>query len=135
MNWLKCRVEGRGQALTEIGLIHLAKSSQHSGRPLIGIRPDRVQLSLLPVGGPNTFKGSVDQVSFLGDYELAKVQIGACTILCRTNNLMGSELMGRGVFVTLPPERMLVFPEAITELDDDQLSDTALTSRWSTVEV
>jgi hypothetical protein len=77
----------------------------------------------------------VNQVSFLGDYELARIQIGVCSILCRTNNLMGSELMGREVFVTLPPERMLVFPEAIAELDSDKLSDTTLASQWSAVEV
>jgi len=135
MNWLKCRVEARGQAMTDIGLIHLSESSPHKGKPLIGIRPDRVQLSLSRVEGPNTFKGRVDQVSFLGDYELAKVQIGVCTILCRTNNFMGSELMGREVFVTFPPERMLVFPEAVAELDSDKLTDTTLASQWSTVEV
>jgi iron(III) transport system ATP-binding protein len=131
MNWLKCRVEERGQAMTDIGLIHLSESSSHKGKPLIGIRPDRVQLSLLPVQGPNTFKGCVDQVSFLGDYELARVQVGGCTILCRTNNLIGSELMGREVFVTFPPERMLVFPEAVAELDSDKLTDTIFYPRSS----
>jgi len=135
MNWLKCRVEERGQAITDIGLIHLLEPSAYKGKPLIGIRPDRVQLSLSRVEAPNTFKGTVDQVSFLGDYELARVQIGVCTIFCRTNNLMGSELMGREVFVTLPPERMLVFPEAVAESDSDKLTDTTLASQWSTVEV
>jgi ABC-type sugar transport system ATPase subunit len=135
MNWLKCRVEERGQAMTEIGLIHLSESSPHKGKPLIGIRPDRVQLSLSRVEAPNTFKGCVDQVSFLGDYELARIQMGVCTVLCRTNNLMGSELMGREVFVTFPPERMLVFPEAAAESDTDKLTDTTIASQWSTVEV
>jgi spermidine/putrescine ABC transporter ATP-binding subunit len=121
MNLIEGRCERVEKGLAELGFqgaATLAASGipaglRAGGPATIGIRPEKVRLSLAPITGPNTVAGVVHAQSYLGDRTHIVVRVdGLGTIVAAKQNTEqnpDSLELGRRVWLQLPQHAIHVF--------------------------
>jgi len=100
------RVEGNRVLLLggNMRLEGTAQTAIPGGRATIAMRPEEVALG---AGGENTLSGTVDQVEYCGRDYLVDVVTPVGTLYLRTDRRVSPDDV---VQVSIPPERVLVFP-------------------------
>jgi putative spermidine/putrescine transport system ATP-binding protein len=100
------RVEGSRASLIggNLRLQGTAQTAIPGGRATIAMRPEEVALG---AGGANTLCGRVDQVEYCGRDYLVDVVTPVGTLYLRTDRRVSPEEV---VQLSIPPERVLVFP-------------------------
>jgi putative spermidine/putrescine transport system ATP-binding protein len=100
------RVEGNRVSLLggNVRMEGTAQTAISGGRATIAMRPEEVALG---AGGENTLSGTVDQVEYCGRDYLVDVVTPVGTLYLRTDRRVVPDEV---VQVSIPPERVLVFP-------------------------
>ncbi|MFQ5850484.1 MAG: ABC transporter ATP-binding protein [Candidatus Binatia bacterium] len=110
-NWLAGTVEGPGVVRAEVGLLQCPLPDQAvPGRTVsMGIRPEWVELNAGLREGTNSFPGTVEGRTFLGDAVLYWVRVGGARLMVKTNS---SDFPASGpVNVVMPAKRWVVFSD------------------------
>jgi len=102
------RVDGNRASLLggNVRLEGTAQTALAGGRATVAMRPEEVALG---AGGENTISGTVDQVEYCGRDYLVDVVTPVGTLYLRTDRRVSPDEI---VQLSIPPERVLVFPPA-----------------------
>lgn len=112
MNWLGGEVVDGGRVKTEIGIFELNSHVHHSGRVVVGIRPEDVKLWPSSTHGENELAGEIRSTTFLGDQLIYEVSVQGKLLLART--MSDSDALRGKVFVHFSRARIALFPEAVS---------------------
>jgi iron(III) transport system ATP-binding protein len=108
VNWLDGTIREPGLVETTLGPLRCLDRAP-SGPVVVGIRPERVELSGEARDDPNVVPGTVTEVSFLGTHELCRIALRGHEIAARTAGGFGLGQATRDVYLRLPPEHLMVF--------------------------
>lgn len=108
MNWLQGQCFGKDKINTVLGDLIVPGATKGTNINL-GIRPERIGLSLSQIDDLNTFRGRCVGVSFLGDHKLYQVQLGETTIVAKQLHNFAQDFVGKDIYVTLPGESIHIF--------------------------
>lgn len=109
MNWISGTVIDKTRVETPIGILAVSQTAAAS-QVQLGIRPERISLSSSPASGPNSFCGRCAGMSFLGDHRLYRVRIGSTILVASQAEKLSQHSPLNDVYLTLPPDSLLVFP-------------------------
>lgn len=112
INWFEGRSAGKGRMETPFGMLTVT-DNRAGGCTMaqLGIRPEKIDLSLSPVAGANVFTARCTGISFLGDHKLYRVQIGSTPFVVKQSGKLPPDCVGAEVHVTFPEDSVLVFPD------------------------
>jgi len=109
INWLRGRMIGDNQVETEIGNLIVDGARRFDGGVVVGVRPEDVKVDGTFPGSENRLEGKVLNSTFLGDQRIAEVKVKEKTLTLKAPPDDGPT--GENVWVHLPKERLVVFPE------------------------
>ncbi len=113
INWLRGKMLGSERVETEIGALVIQTARRYEGNVVVGVRPEDVRLIDVSVDVENRFAGQVLATTFLGDQATSEVKIKDKVLLAKT---LPDDIKPVGaVSVHLPKEKIVVFPETVTE--------------------
>ena len=107
INWLEAETADAGLLRTKLGKINGAHQQPPGVAGLLGIRPEDLELSGLPTGAENEFKGELVARTFLGDQNVYEIQVGGIVMQIKT---LKKDRLKNPVYVKLPKERVKFFP-------------------------
>ena len=110
INWLRGKMLDDSRVDTEIGNLATDGARRYNGRVVVGVRPEDVKLDGAFPGDENRLEGEVLSSTFLGDQRIAEVKIKDKTLVVKAPPDDGA--LAERVWVYLPKERLVVFPEA-----------------------
>ena len=110
INWLRGTMLDDSRVETEIGNLATDGARRYTGGVVVGVRPEDVSLDGAFPGDENRLEGKVLSSTFLGDQRIAEVKIKEKTLIVKTPPDDGA--LAESVWVHLPKERLVVFPEA-----------------------
>ena len=117
INWLHGKMLDSVRVETEIGTLVIQAARQYEENVVLGVRPEDVKLVDAPVDVENRFVGNVLATAFLGDQATSEVKIKDKVLLAKT---LPDDVKPVGaVSVHLPKEKIVVFPETVTERNLD----------------
>jgi ABC-type Fe3+/spermidine/putrescine transport system ATPase subunit len=109
MNWLAGQEAGKDRIETPLGMLHLPGRGVAAATQ-VGIRPEKIVLSLAPPEGSNVFRGRCASVSFLGDHSLYRIQAGGSMIVVKQSAKLPAACQGKELYLSFPADAVLVFP-------------------------
>ena len=109
INWLEGETRAEGSVETSLGTL----KTEHADRPgragTLGIRPEDLELSLIPTGRDNEFPGELVSRTYLGDLFVHEVRVSGTVLQVKT---MDKAPVSDKVYITLPKERIKFFPQS-----------------------
>ncbi len=102
-----------GQLATDLGVFAVADGGAEACEAAYGIRPERTLL--LPGPAANAVAGTVETISYKGEFTDLRVVVAGRALLIRHHGVLAGCRRGEAVWVQLPPEAL--FPVVLDERD------------------
>jgi iron(III) transport system ATP-binding protein len=111
INWLRGKMRGETRVETEIGSVVVDGARRYEGGVVVGVRPEDIKLEGAFAKDANRLEGKMLSSTFLGDQRIAEVRIGEkiLTVKVPADDQPPTE----SVWVHLPKERLVIFPETV----------------------
>lgn len=114
MNWLDGKPAGPGRIETAFGILNVSDCVNGPVRAAgvrIGIRPERIGLHGSSIEGPNVFRARCLGVSFLGDHEVYRMQLGSIVLTVKQLAQLSRDCVGKEIHLSLPEDAIRIFSE------------------------
>jgi iron(III) transport system ATP-binding protein len=115
INWLRGKMLDDGRVATEIGALVIEAARQYEGDVVVGVRPEDVKLNDAAAGSENRLEARVISSTFLGDQINTEVNINGKVLVAKAQP--DQEKLSEMVWVHLPKERLVIFPEKSSTLE------------------
>ncbi len=107
VNWLSGKRRGDGLIETPVGPLQASADQVPGDNIRLGIRPENIILSDMPIDGANVFTGQVVSITFLGERQSVSIDIQGVPIVLNANG--ARDIASGAVWVRLPPEAIMAF--------------------------
>ncbi len=114
INELEGQVKNNGHVQTELGPVACGQQvGRLRGQVVVAIRPSDICLSAIPTGVVNEFAARLVSQLFLGEIVAFDVMAGGKKLSCKSSNADPALKPGSDIFISLPADKIKVFPKPV----------------------